>query len=651
MKKTKILSWLLCLTLGIASCSKEAQEPQVVEKTHEGYNKYVSGRETIAVDLTIGAGNEELRLAQQINDDGLPTSPFMEEKDVLIRFAVRKDGYVTYTNAICKKVAGQNKVNYKGGILLPDLGVETSWTGYEIAGVVLGEANEGTQFVETVDTNTVKSIEQGNLLNAEDNILRSKIPYILDWTPFPLNAEGKQESKLQLSFLPVGNLLRIQFVNQLEQEKTLKSLKIKTNAFALESKFDFSKAGNLRRNPNGYNGISTLVSGEPLEPLSDTYQLVKNYELTSPIHIAPKTRSKVYYLWVMPLLHPEWMLRYQGSPYLTEVVGVDNDGKEYNLSALCSPLQEGSNKLTMSYSTGSTIESAFKGGKIPLWYVAEYDVAPDGKSLVSTHTIPPPTTSFDHGYGIRYDYSAIGRKFGFFKPSELSNINVSGYFIPSAGHLAAIAPYFEVGSIFYHRKNEQLATHLDLNPYNNSAANFFPVGQPVIFSENILFPGETNLTQVSSEYLLVEEGYRKHTLYALRFSECGLKNKLTAYRYRFDNYNIPKDLAERTSQTDCNLEVSSVFLGSSYTGDIKTISTPSFWSRSGVINRKFPMIGSMRDGINEPPMHTYYIGAENTTLNIHVYFLSASLGKDELRIRENNHYPVRLFKNEFKTAQ
>lgn len=655
MKTIKPLVLLIGLALGIASCSKEGQDNPV---NTELQSKGATSRDSVLVNFTVGADNtEQLRLAQSLNADGVPVSPFMEEKDVLIRFYVRKSGYVIHTDAVCKKVVGQNAVNYKGGIRLPDLGdgneSTTDFTGYQIAGILLGEANNGTQFVEPVDDQTINSIEQTELLTAEDNVVRSKVPYILDWTTFELNAEGKQNTKLDLNFLPVGNLLRIQFNNQLAEAKTLRSIKVTTNAFVFQNKFDFSRPGKLR----GNYGTPATASGWPIEALSDTYQATKTYELPTPKTIESKNKSPFYYIWVMPLKYDDWGLRSGKYSIVTQVVGVDTSNQEYNMLAVCSPLSEGSNKLTASFRAGSTLETAFKGGKLPLWYIADYHVAPDGKSLVNTHTMPRPIEVFGEGL----DSQETARRFGFFSFDEFKNINVPGYFLPSLPHLAAAfpsgvstrAPYAYIPNGVYYYSS------MEFNPfYTNS---HWKVGETKMVYEEILFPGETNSSFVMSEYKLVEHSTRQYTMYALRFMECGQKEKLTAYRYNFTNYRVDKRdqfslwwEGIEHSQTDVNYEVSSVFLGSGFTGDINTISTPSFWSRSGVVTRKFPLAGEVDGSTGEHWAQTRsgdlwgldgVVGLGLRNLTIH-WFIHDNTGRYGSR-----KFLARLVKNEFKTAK
>lgn len=263
-------------------------------------------------------------------------------------------------------------------------------TGHEIAGVLLGETNNGTQFVEKVDPNIVKTIEQTGLLTTENDVVHSKVPYILDWTNFALNSEGKQPSKLTLHFKPVGNLLRIQFNNLLPEAKTLQSFKIKSNAFVTQAKFDFSNGNNLQLDINNYTGENpTTQSGSPMAFLPENYQMEKTYQLDTPIRIEANRKSKWHYLWVMALAYNTRDVNNGLVYFLTQATGIGHDSKEYNLSAVCSPLSEGSNKLSMSLNIrpASTLATAFKGGKLPLWYVAEYDVAPNGSTFGNTHML------------------------------------------------------------------------------------------------------------------------------------------------------------------------------------------------------------------------------------------------------------------------
>lgn len=649
MKTLKNWCILCALMLGIAACSKEAQDaPQVLEPTgiKEGESIQVGSRDSIFVNFSIGANTEQLRLAQALDAEGVPASPFMEEKDVVIRFAVRKSYRVTYTDAVCKKVPGENKVTYKGIIRLPDLYAHIppgsprppiDFNGHEIAGILLGEANGGTQFVEVVDNNTLKSIEQTELLSSESNIVRSKIPYVLDWTAFPLKDHGIQAGKQTLHFKPVGNLLRIQFHNQQTEAKALESFKIITNALVTQAKFDFTKQGSLH---NKYaSRFHNVASGSPIESLSNDFRLEKHYTLSTPIKVEAKTKSKWYYLWVMPIV-PRFLSPGEKLFLSTQVVGRASDGKDYNMLAICSHLDEGSNKLTMSFKMPSTLQTAFKGGKLPLWYVAEYDVAPNGRSLTYTNTMP---------YGENYDVlPRMKQTFGYFTQDELTGINVSGYFIPEKYEMAVIHGIDEYHDGDVADRNLYFYRLPDITPNQDVNNTVY---------EHVLFPGETNLQQTRAIYKVVRDpaavypiamlDYQKIVIYALRFMDpCGNIDRLTAYRYAFNNNGYYLDIDSKTgSNHNLQFEVSSVFLGSAFTGDINTISDPNFWSsRTDVVTRIFPMVGEA-GGLH----HRF-----STTRRLK----NAMWRQDNIQHSQISSWnsdatenPVRLMKNEFKTAQ
>lgn len=685
MKTIKTLALFLGLSLGIASCSKEGQDsPVLVERQVEGASKHVGSKDSVLVSFTIGADTEELRLAQSLNADGVPVSPFMEEKDVVIRFAVRRNyngqRYVTYTDAVCKKVAGENKAIYKGGIRLPDIGYDTypagsrpSMEGHEIAGVLLGEANNGTKFVEEVDANTVKSIEQTELLTSENDVVRSKIPYILDWMAFPLTSDGVQQQKLTLHFKPVGNLLRLQFNNQFDEAKTLESIKVVSNAFVTQAKFDFTRWV-LRQDITNYNGNSPITaSGSPMTTLADDYKLEQTYTLATPLRVEARSKSKWHYLWVMPVGYTTWKVESDRVAYNTQFTGRASDGKDYNMLGICSPLAEGSNKLAVSFKIPTTVQTAFKGGKLPLWYVAEYDVAQDGVSLSTTHRMPvDPTTQTSTIQEHEAYVAEISRHFGFFRNSELDNINVPGYFVPTQDDLTVIQSVHS----FRSRYNPSFVS-LSMDP-----TLLFSTATPITdiamtYKEDVLFPGETDLSKVSSTYIVVEEpnpsgGKAKLLAYALRFEQCGQRDKLTAYRYVFNDYDwiVYPNRPDRvrpypTSPTDANFEVSSVFLGSGFTGDINTISNPAFWAgKSDVVIRKFPILPYIQPsrgrnyGSLEEITYEYVAGqgrasrriGKNTYWDAYLYELNSYVYPGSVSSGDGR-YPVRLIKNEFKTAQ
>lgn len=659
MKTFKNLCLTLSLMLSVVACSKEAQDaPQALEPTRseDGKSIHVGSRDSIMVNFTIGADTEELRLAQSVNAEGVPVSPFMEEKDVVIRFAVRKFGRVTYTDAVCKKIPGESKATYKGVIRLPDLssmyvgapvGFRPPMDGHQIAGILLGEADGSTPFVEEIDANTVKSIEQTELLTSENDVVRSKVPYVLDWVDFPLTRDGIQTNKQVLHFKPVGNLLRLQIRNEVAQAYTVKSLTINSNAFVSQVQFSFFSTRLTQNTLQDKNNLDLfgepnyntpiLSSGLPITPLNKDYRFTRTYTLSSPIRVEPNSKSKPYYLWIMPLRYLDTPDEGSEAYYRinlddvyrikTEVIAQDTNGKNYNMLSLCNTPLEGTNSLTLRFKPASTIATAFKGGKLPLWYVAEYNVAPGGTTFMNTHTV---NQNRETGYS----------NHGMFSLDNIHTINIPDYYLPESYDFSAI-----IGSV----------RDFSYRSYNFS--NKWEIKQV----EHVKFPGEANITPTEAIYSSDGRG----TIYALRFYRCEGTDRLTAYRYRSfgrlrpnDDYYGPND----------RIEVTSIFLGDSFSGDIQSVQNPSFWSSTNSVVRTFPVMlpfDSNRNKLsNHVPREIFYRGAGDKSA-----LLIRSQGEytpspNQLQIESLNvlghpkyssptfyYGPVRLFKNEFKTAQ
>lgn len=467
-----------------------------------------------------------------------------------------------------------------------------------------------------------------------------------------MNSEGKQPSKLTLHFKPVGNLLRIQFNNLLPEAKTLQSFKIKSNAFVTQAKFDFSNGNNLQLDINNYTGENpTTQSGSPMAFLPENYQTEKTYQLDTPIRIEANSKSRWYYLWVMPLAYNTRDVNNGLVSFLTQATGIGHDSKEYNLSAVCSPLSEGSNKLSMSLNIrpASTLATAFKGGKLPLWYVAEYDVAPNGSTFANTHMLTER----------QEDQSST---FGFFRTSEFSSVNVPGYYIPDTWDYSAIVPRVQTYDGTVRPDDKYITTNTRTYEYGRH--------QPIVkIIEEIRFPGEPSPISVSSTYHFTNHNATNSivnaTIYALRFEGCGNRDRLTAYRYQLSGTIVNADEYYWIT-TSARMIVTSKFLGSGFKGDINTISTPSFWSTydngADQIIRVFPLAESF------PRLEDFYAGDRYRIFVGHGLIDGVGIIKitPSIGVSTNNDfhyqgypkeeigeisYPLRLFKNEYKTVR
>lgn len=268
---TKISTLLLSL-LFVASCSQEAgqtAQPVAVVTTPTQAVK-------IQADLTVGT--EDLRVYQDVSTT-TKTTPTLTESDLNVRVVVTYNGASEHQTLVFKKVQGQNKATYQGDITVPAVGTGN----YTITAALLSQA-DGTEYA-TLSGNTLQAKPATSLLVAENNIVKSTVPYIAQATT-TASTDGKVLQKAALTFKPSGTLLRIKVQNMTGRTDTFKSVKIKTNAFVT----------NWSYNLEDYKG-GNLVEGTATSTAEAEYE----FNLPASVTLADKEiASDAYYIWVMP---------------------------------------------------------------------------------------------------------------------------------------------------------------------------------------------------------------------------------------------------------------------------------------------------------------------------------------------------------------
>lgn len=229
---------------------------------------------------------------------------------------------------------------------------------------------------------------------------------------------------------------------------------------------------------------------------------------------------------------------------------------------------------------------------------------------------------------ISYGSSTGRSNHGLFDVNDRPLINVPGYYLPRAYDFSVI-----------------------MGPTNASVRSNSPATK---YIEEVRFPGEIDPVLTQAVYFSNTED----VVYGLRFYQCDGSDKLTAYRYRA--FDLPTERG--VIRPNARLEVTSMFLGSSFTGDIQTISNPSFWAAANSnnsITRVFPMVASFLPTPPVPQMlygrggiHMTYHGETRSSFDFSTNSgLSLRSSISEPYGRDNVKEAVRLMKNEFKTAQ
>ncbi len=272
--------------LALFSCSQEESLTPVPSPEPEAPKTQV-----IEVDLEAGEDSGSLRLAQEVDPTtGHATQPFMNEVNVQIRLAVRRNGdanTITYQTKTFTKVSGANRARYSGQITIP-AEVSGQENKYEIAGILLTEEGVVDKFTKVrgdeATSNLVDVIPADALATASDGKVETKLPYVCVWQE--LKVTDKVVVPLTMNFKPSGSLLRFKIDNKVVGKSyTVTGIKIKTDAFFPDWYYDFKALTG-----------GTLIQGSR----TYTFRWEKEYTLAEPVTVASETSSPWYYLWVMP---------------------------------------------------------------------------------------------------------------------------------------------------------------------------------------------------------------------------------------------------------------------------------------------------------------------------------------------------------------
>lgn len=520
MKLIAKLSALVCCGLTLFSCSKDSElvnpKPALTTETKNVY-------------VTLEAGPEDassLRLAQMVDEQGHTISPFMKEVDLNIRVAVRlnggKNGKITVQTLRFKKDPNRLRARYTGDIRIPTAEVAGANV-YEISGILLSEVDGGEVFTQ-IDGDATKStivstIPATMLQTASDQKVDTKLPYLAQWKP--LNIAGGIMEPVTLDFKPSGTLLRFKVVNHHSTSIQVKGIKVETNAFFPDWKYDFKSL--TKKN---------LVQGERIN--RDKWS--KTYGFSEVITLDTQGESPWQYLWVMPS---------SSSALATKIKVVLHDNTEVLAFESTARPMLGSVPVTLPIRSSALIKgnfgtpghgefpedssiNGFPNSLLPISYIALGNVSQDGSRILENAKNDDPDMGF-------FSQDEAVQMFGNGKL-----IGSTTYYLPSQSELFGILPSF----------------NLELK---------LPVEQYDV--EELVTVGQRSWTAVCDYF-----GRGDGIIYALKFKE-ELGERLIAYRYE-------KSVGFERGNLDSHLKITCRYLGSQQPATIQAISEEQFWMQN-----------------------------------------------------------------------
>lgn len=304
MKTIKQAFICLCGILLLGACGSEVSEPEKTALTRE-----------VWVDLGISANDESLRVLQNVDDAGNVTTPYLAAgADVqyeILLCVKNTDGSAPVYQRITLKGTEDNlnkpytdyRAKFSGKITVPG-----GTNQYLLSAVLLSTNStpdgQTIQFASVDANNVVSNIAPtaqtligGEVINtagpqlvqlptkAGASVRNFMIPYIASDVQVNLNADGNALEPVTLQFKPSGKLIKFRFHNASQQSVQFSQLRVKTNAFFKDWKYNLSAlaTGNLA---HGYR--------ENTNEWEQTYPLLQKEYLPNSYH------DLLYALWVMP---------------------------------------------------------------------------------------------------------------------------------------------------------------------------------------------------------------------------------------------------------------------------------------------------------------------------------------------------------------
>lgn len=507
---------VLCSLLFLfAACSKEqGQEP----------SSYIEPpTRLVNLDITSLIDDSEARSTHAVAEDGRTGSFIIPDKPLSIRIAVRRGatGVPVYSTLTFNKVGTTSSVRYVGQVKVP-LGTGRN---FQISAILLGEVN-GRQYTKLAANDKVEAIPTNSLVLVAGDKVLTQVPYVADWTPLSLTADGRVLQHVRLRFKPSGSLLRLSILNDGKDNFSVKAIKVITNAFVDTWAYDFSKLG---------LSSGALVAGE-----TSATGIDKTYTLPTGQTLASDARSPWYYLWVMPKTGVE------ARTLASEFILVTTTGEELSLPNHHKTLPTGTIPITLRRGAAAPAKrpddiskSCFPEKRMPIEYMAHYNLDASGTGFDTTlGNTTSGLFTWDQGQAYKADPGRDETKGG----TTIAGVR---YYLPTQDQLRAVLPVSGLT--------------LDTYPKVRELTETIDVGGAK--SEAYIFSG-------------MKATYKRPTaapiVYALRLQHTQLC-MTTAYRYEFVGDFVAGSL-------NSYLKVTCRFLGKSYPWSIDDIDNEEFWT-------------------------------------------------------------------------
>ncbi len=528
-RKFNFKQWMLP-ALGIAvffSCGSDEngyETPAVKEQTAT-LQLEISGEFPTADQTRALSFDTDLNIPRFINEDGITswkTHCFLRKKGTTTQVYALVDW--TATTAADGSITLNTKTSELTLLSSGSSTVTTPQAGetWYIAGI----AGDGTLNADRTQVDFKYSSTKDVALEPH----QVRVPLAFGWTPFVVaKASGERAPKITVTFRPQGSLLKVTVNNATNQGDAAvnSSIKIQTNALSTDGVFDYSTS------------VASVTDTAPVWKF--TSDVATTTTLSRTISVS-KGAEEVYVMWAYP--RPESAKPSAGFSTETYI----NRFKTYEKGTTTTlPVRTKMFKSGIGYPMALDIDRP----RMPLEYVAEYNVAEDGVSLLQTHSAYGNDQLSNAEYFTREQ--AV---------SKFTNITIEGtaYHLPTAREMAGIAPYRGV---------------LALSPTSSYPADYETSGEYLQIEGETLGTFTNNLR--ASDF---------NTIYGLRFVN-DTKDMVMAYRYQF----------VRIAGNEFNhCLVTSRYIGTKSV-TLDDISKASYWTSNATddCSRVFPMTGYLSE--------------------------------------------------------
>ncbi len=303
--------YIALLTLGLLTACQQEQPkkepitPPTPSVPAEKPNIPSEDKQVVSLSLT-AQPEAAFRLAQIVDEaTGKVVIPFLRERNLLVRLAIRSTTGVEYKTVVFTKEVGVLRASYKEELNLPQ-----SVSQVDVAAIVLGEVADATNQIPAQQFAKVPSEEDGkkhlvqaiptpsSLLPIEQeggqSIVKTTLPYVSEWRTIQLEA-GK-DNHVDLLFKPSAALICMRLENKQSVACQIKSVQIKTTAFVRAWSYDFTKLG-----VKTTTSSNTLLAGERVDATSPAVEDQFELRLPQELTLQPNTKSSWFYFWAMPV--------------------------------------------------------------------------------------------------------------------------------------------------------------------------------------------------------------------------------------------------------------------------------------------------------------------------------------------------------------